>query len=65
LLALQRVVPQAAVGPPQELQYLVVLDFEATCVESGRINPQEIIEFPCVLLNCATQQVRRKGQIEF
>jgi ERI1 exoribonuclease 3 len=37
---------------PQTLDYLVVLDFEATCQEGRRIQPQEIIEFPCVLLDC-------------
>ena len=38
----------------QALDYLVVLDFEATCQEGRRISPQEIIEFPCVLLDCRT-----------
>lgn len=27
-----------------------MLDFEATCVEDGTIHPQEIIEFPVLLL---------------
>ncbi len=40
----------------QELDYLVVLDFEATCKEGERIKPQEIIELPCVLVNCRTLQ---------
>ncbi len=45
--------PKAA----QTLDYLVVLDFEATCQEGQRIKPQEIIEFPCVLLDCRTLAV--------
>ncbi len=32
-------------------RYLVVLDFEATCQERGRPQPQEIIEFPSVVLD--------------
>ncbi|TVU39574.1 hypothetical protein EJB05_13000, partial [Eragrostis curvula] len=34
--------------------HLVVVDFEATCEENARIYPQEIIEFPAVLVNAAT-----------
>ena len=28
----------------------IILDFEATCVKNGKIFPQEIIEFPSVLI---------------
>ncbi|MCO5551356.1 hypothetical protein L7F22_004857 [Adiantum nelumboides] len=47
---------QAAITRPlQVFDYLVVLDFEATCDESMEtIQPQEIIEFPSVLLDCRT-----------
>ena len=31
--------------------HLLVLDFEATCDETKTPQPQEIIEFPVVLLN--------------
>ncbi|KAH9503609.1 ERI1 exoribonuclease 2 [Bulinus truncatus] len=31
--------------------YLIVLDFESTCWENDKFSPQEIIEFPAVLLN--------------
>ena len=38
--------------------YLLVLDFEATCDQRGRQpRPQEIIEWPTLLLNVATGQV--------
>jgi len=41
----------------QMLEYLVVLDFEATCDSGSRIDPQEIIEFPSVLYDLETRQV--------
>lgn len=37
--------------PDQDFEYLLILDFEATCSNSERINPQEIIEFPVVILD--------------
>ena len=33
---------------PQVFDYILALDFEATCLENARISPQEIIEFPCL-----------------
>jgi len=33
---------------PQKYEFLVALDFEATCEENFKIKPQEIIEFPCI-----------------
>ncbi|KAI0704960.1 exonuclease [Cytidiella melzeri] len=36
---------------PSSLKYLLVLDFEATCGESGSVKPVEIIEFPTLLYN--------------
>ncbi|XBJ04811.1 hypothetical protein VPH35_023690 [Triticum aestivum] len=39
---------------PQAFDYFVVLDFEATCEKGARIYPQEIIEFPSVLVDGAT-----------
>ena len=43
---------------PYALDYLLVLDFEATCLE---VNPpdfiHEIIEFPVLLLNTKTLEV--------
>ena len=45
---------------PQNFDYLIVLDFEATCGSKGHQPiPQEIIEFPCALLN-----VRKGFEVE-
>ncbi|XP_040379226.1 ERI1 exoribonuclease 2-like [Oryza brachyantha] len=55
--------PAAAAPPPplrrgsrpcDEFDYFVVIDFEATCERGRRIYPQEIIEFPAVLVDAAT-----------
>jgi 3'-5' exoribonuclease 1 len=39
--------------------YIGVVDFEATCIESSQFNkyPNEIIEFPIVLVNARTLQI--------
>jgi len=34
----------------QPFKHYLVLDFESTCQEGSRIDPQEIIEFPCLLI---------------
>lgn len=36
--------------------YYCVIDFEATCIENGKILNQEIIEFPAVLVNACTME---------
>lgn len=36
--------------------YYCVIDFEATCLENKKIDNQEIIEFPAVLLNADTME---------
>nr|BAJ89801.1 predicted protein [Hordeum vulgare subsp. vulgare] len=41
-------------GQLQDFDFFVVVDFEATCVKDARIFPQEIIEFPAVLVDGAT-----------
>ena len=41
----------------QLYQYLAVLDFEATCLEGQLMQPQEVIEFPTVLVDTATLTV--------
>jgi len=46
----------------QEFQYFVVIDFEATCDKDSNPQPQEIIEFPSVLLNSATGQLEASFQ---
>nr|CAB3482769.1 unnamed protein product [Digitaria exilis] len=38
----------------REFDHFVVIDFEATCEKDSRIYPQEIIEFPAVLVDAAT-----------
>ncbi|KAL6639125.1 hypothetical protein ACP70R_022855 [Stipagrostis hirtigluma subsp. patula] len=38
----------------EEFDHFVVVDFEATCDKDARIYPQEIIEFPAVLVDAAT-----------
>ena len=44
--------PKVGIIQPQKFDYLLVLDFEATCGAKGyEPKPQEIIEFPCALLN--------------
>nr|CAB3456546.1 unnamed protein product [Digitaria exilis] len=38
----------------REFDHYVVIDFEATCERDARIYPQEIIEFPAVLVDATT-----------
>lgn len=47
----------------QEFQYFVVIDFEATCDKEKNPHPQEIIEFPSVLVNSMTGQLEDSFQI--
>lgn len=41
----------------QDFQYFVVIDFEATCDKDRNLHPQEIIEFPSVIVNSSTGQL--------
>ena len=41
----------------QDFQYFVVIDFEATCDKGKNPHPQEIIEFPSVIVNSMTGQL--------
>uniref|UniRef100_A0ACD5UT88 Uncharacterized protein n=1 Tax=Avena sativa TaxID=4498 RepID=A0ACD5UT88_AVESA len=41
----------------QAFDYFLVVDFEATCEKDKRIYPQEIIEFPSVLVDGATGRI--------
>ncbi|XP_076939550.1 uncharacterized protein LOC143608387 [Bidens hawaiensis] len=43
--------------PHQEFHYFVVIDFEATCDKERNPHPQEIIEFPSVIVNGLTGQL--------
>ncbi|KAI4382148.1 hypothetical protein MLD38_008147 [Melastoma candidum] len=47
----------------QEFQYFVVIDFEATCDKDKKPHPQEIIEFPSVLVNGMTGELEDCFQI--
>ncbi|GAB2298772.1 hypothetical protein Dimus_032850 [Dionaea muscipula] len=47
----------------QDFQYFVVIDFEATCDKEKNPHPQEIIEFPSVLVNSSTGQLEDSFQI--
>jgi len=38
----------------QEFSHLIIIDFESTCWENEKYRPQEIIEFPAVLLDTVT-----------
>ncbi len=38
-------------------RYYVVLDFEATCLKDGRPQPQEIIEFPSIIIDTHSRQI--------
>lgn len=39
------------------LDYILILDFEATCDNTKRPKPQEIIEFPSLLYNVETREI--------
>src|SRR3990167_8892595 len=39
------------------LRYLLVLDFEATCEKGTQLKPQEIIEFPIVVVDLESKEV--------
>ncbi|KAK9124858.1 hypothetical protein Scep_013704 [Stephania cephalantha] len=47
----------------QEFQYFVVIDFEATCDKERNPHPQEIIEFPSVIVNGVTGQLEASFQM--
>lgn len=46
----------------QNFQYFLVIDFEATCEKGRKIHPQEIIEFPCVIVNGVTGELEASFQ---
>lgn len=39
------------------MDHYIILDFEATCIENGRPKPQEIIEFPSVVMDVNTLEI--------
>ncbi|ELU02084.1 hypothetical protein CAPTEDRAFT_224647 [Capitella teleta] len=46
----------------QPFAYLIVLDFESTCWQDTKFKPQEIIEFPAVLLNTSNGEIEAHFQ---
>ena len=42
------------------VDYLCILDFEATCCHGKQPKPQEIIEFPTLLMNVKTGEIERE-----
>eukprot|EP00262_Sarcandra_glabra_P008752 TRINITY_DN2245_c0_g1_i1.p1 TRINITY_DN2245_c0_g1~~TRINITY_DN2245_c0_g1_i1.p1 ORF type:complete len:435 (+),score=53.00 TRINITY_DN2245_c0_g1_i1:129-1433(+) len=48
--------------PFQEFEYFVVIDFEATCDKEKNPHPQEIIEFPSVVVNSMSGQLEASFQ---
>ncbi|KAI8797038.1 ERI1 exoribonuclease 2 isoform X2 [Biomphalaria glabrata] len=52
-----RIFKKQQLSNSQIFSYLIVIDFESTCWENDKYSPQEIIEFPAVLLNTKTGQI--------
>ncbi len=49
--------PKTMAVRPQKFDYLLPLDFEATCERDTVIQPQESIEFPCLKINTITFEI--------
>ena len=41
----------------QNFKYFLALDFEAQCQQGRRIQPQEIVEFPCIMVDAQNFQI--------
>ena len=41
-------------SPKQKFKYFLALDFEANCENGVKLDPQEIIEFPCIMVDANT-----------
>ena len=50
-------------GAPCFVDYMLVVDFEATCADTSGFCPAEIIEFPSVLLSTRTLEVVDEFQV--
>ena len=46
---------------PQQFDYFLVLDFEATCERGIKLKPQEIIEFPCLKVKVILRGERERN----
>jgi ERI1 exoribonuclease 3 len=42
-----------------QYKYLIILDFEANCLERKKIYPQEIVEFPCIVYDIEKRLIDR------
>ena len=49
----------------QKFRYLVVLDFEATCDDKKRIYPQDIIEWPAMIIDTKTNTILKSSNCVF
>lgn len=45
------------IRPSQDFDYVIAIDFECTCDNNVTVCPQEIIEFPAILVNVLTRKV--------
>lgn len=45
------------IKPSQDFDYVIAIDFECTCDHNVAVCPQEIIEFPAILVNVLTRKV--------
>ena len=50
----------ASMFQKQSFDHFFVLDFEATCLKDRQIEPQEIIEFPCLKLSPENFEIKAK-----
>lgn len=57
---LNRVFTQSTSRAIQKFAYLLVLDFEATCDNQTKLDIQEIIEFPTIVINSKTLECEHK-----
>ena len=57
-MGLNQNLTQSVTKCAQQLKFLLVLDFEATCERNIQIQPQEIIEFPCIAISTQDWQVK-------
>lgn len=51
LMGLSKNISKQIINEYKPFQNLLVLDFEATCIKGQILKPQEIIEFPCLVIS--------------
>ena len=47
------------------LDYILVLDFEAQCLEGKKLECQEIVEFPVVVIDVAKKEIVKDFQFHY